>query len=387
MSSDVLRPIKLWNKKTTVWNNNVVGAIWGIAHELGHSTQTDLFSWQGMAEVSNNLMCAVTQNFVYGLGLGRTTMNYNDHFNKGMRDVVTRWVVDPDGTRRHMTHPETVNTPSVGNIDGGVDPTTQLMPFWQLYLYYHIVKGNEDFYPDFYELCRTKYPAIRAVSSDHNIYQSAIALEYMKSISEAAGEDLSDFAQEWGLPGINPAMGINPGTKVNHYGQAFFMTTKEQVDASVAACQKYPKPKMNPLYIHDDNLDLYRNPKPVTVGTHTVNDSGKFTMEGWADVVAWVLHDPNKLNEKGEKGRDVAVIECSNQNGGGTFTYTYKESKYMINDAGNDYKYTNGSSYASNDKGTMRSLDKVAADHAYTKTLQLYAVDAYGNRYASKSNK
>ena len=391
MSSDVLRPIKLWNKKTTVWNNNVVGAIWGIAHELGHSTQTDLFSWQGMAEVSNNLMCAVTQNFVYGLGLGRTTMNYNDHFNKGMRDIAKRWIWDFDENgnayERPFTHHESVNVPSWGQIDGGVDPTTQLMPFYQLFLYYHVVMGNSDFYPDFYELCRTKYPAIRAVSSDHDIYQSAIALEYMKSISEAAGEDLSDFAQEWGLPGINPAMGINPGTKVNHYGQAFFMTTKEQVDASVAACQKYPKPKMNPLYIHDDNLELYRNPKPVTVGTHTVNDSGKFTMEGWADVVAWVLHDPNKLNEKGEKGRDVAVIECSNQNGGGTFTYTYKESKYMINDAGNDYKYTNGSSYASNDKGTMRSLDKVEADHAYTKTLQLYAVDAYGNRYASKSNK
>ncbi|MBP3425445.1 MAG: M60 family metallopeptidase [Rikenellaceae bacterium] len=391
MSADVVNPTKLWNKKTTVWNNGVVGAIWGIAHELGHSSQTDLFTWQGMAEVSNNLMCAITQNYVYGLGLGRTTMNYNDHFNKGMRDMAKRWVwdFDKDGKpyERPMTHHESVNNPSAGNIDGGVDPTTQLMPFYQLFLYYHVVLGNNDFYPDFYELCRVKYPALRAAYPNHDEFQSAIALEYMKSISEAAGEDLSDFACEWGIPGVNPAMGINPGTKVNHYGQAFFMTTKEQVEASVAACQKFPKPKMNPLYIHDDNLDLYRNPQPVTAGTHTVDDRGKFTMTGWANVVAWVLHDPNKVNENGEKGRDVAVIECNNQNGGGSFTYNHYESRYMINDAGTDYKYNNGSSYASNDKGTMRSLERVSADHAYTKTLQLYAVDAYGKRYASQSNK
>ncbi len=391
MSADVVNPTKLWNKKTTVWNNGVVGAIWGIAHELGHSSQTDLFTWQGMAEVSNNLMCAITQNYVYGLGLGRTTMNYNDHFNKGMRDMAKRWVWDFDENgepyERPMTHHESVNIPSAGNIDGGVDPTTQLMPFYQLFLYYHVVLGNNDFYPDFYELCRVKYPALRAAYSNHDEFQSAIALEYMKSISEAAGEDLSDFACEWGIPGVNPAMGINKGTKVNHYGQAFFMSTKEQVEASVAACQKFPKPKMNPLYIHDDNLDLYRNPQPVTAGTHTVDDRGKFTMSGWSNVVAWVLHDPNKVNENGEKGRDVAVIECNNQNGGGSFTYNHYESRYMINDAGTDYKYNNGSSYASNDKGTMRSLERVSADHAYTKTLQLYAVDAYGTRYASQSNK
>ena len=382
MSADVVNPLKLWNKKTTTWNNGVVGAIWGIAHELGHSTQTDLFSWQGMAEVSNNLMCAITQNFVYGLGLGRSTMNYNDHFNKGMRDMAMRWIWDFDENgnayERPFTHHESVNSPCWASTKDGVDPTTQLMPFYQLFLYYHIIEGNSDFYPDFYELCRVK-DIVRGKYSSHDEWQSAIALEYMKSISEAAGEDLSDFANAWGIPGVNVGFGVNPGTKVNHYGQAYFTTTKEQVEASIAYCSKYPKPRLNPFYIHDDNLDLYRNPKAVTVGTHTVNDSGKFTMTGWADVVAFVLHDPNKVNEKGEMGRDVAVFECSNQNGGGTFTYTHKESRYMKNDAGNDYIYNDNNKHA-------RALEAVTADHAYTKTLQLYAVDAYGNRYASQSN-
>ncbi len=393
MSSDVVRPAKLWNKNTQYWNNGVVGAIWGIAHELGHSSQTDLFTWQGLAEVTNNLMCAITQNYVYGVGLGRTTMRYNDHFNKGMRDMAKRWIwdfkKDENGNgvwyERPFTHSEAVNTPSFGNIDGGVDPTTQLMPFYQLFLYYHLIEGNSDFYPDFYELCRTK-PIYRDDFPSHDAYQSAIALEYVRSISEAAGEDLSEWANEWGLPGVNPANGRNPGMKVNHYGQAFFTSSKEQIEANNEYCSQFKKPRLNPLYIHDLNLDLYRNPQKVVAGTHTVNDNCKFTMSGWQNVAAWVLVDPNKVGEDGKMGRDVAVIACSDVNGGGTFTYVHKESRYMANADYTDYMYNSGSSYASNDSGTMRALEKATPLYDYTKGLQLYAVDVWGNRYASQSN-
>ena len=393
MSSDVVRPARLWNKNTQYWNNGVVGSIWGIAHELGHSSQTDLFCWQGLAEVTNNLMCAITQNYVYGVGLGRTTMRYNDHFNKGMRDMAKRWIwdfkKDENGNgvwyERPFTHSEAVNTPSLGNIDGGVDPTTQLMPFYQLFLYYHLIEGNSDFYPDFYELCRTK-AIYREDYPSHDAYQSAIALEYVRSISEAAGEDLSEWANEWGLPGINPANGRNPGMKVNHYGQAFFTSSKEQIEANNEYCSQFKKPRLNPLYIHDMNLDLYRNPQKVVAGTHTVNDNCKFTMSGWQNVAAWVLVDPNKVGEDGKMGRDVAVIACSDVNGGGTFTYVHKESRYMANADYTDYMYNSGSSYASNDSGTMRALEKATPLNDYTKGLQLYAVDVWGNRYASQSN-
>ena len=134
-------------------------------------------------------------------------MRFNDHFNKGMRDIATRvmWDFDDEGNwyERPITHAETVNTPSVGSVEGGVDPTTQLMPFWQLYLYYHEVLGQKDFYPDFYELCRTK-DIVSGGYSSADLYHSAMALEWMKTASEAAGEDLSDFANAWGLPGVAP---------------------------------------------------------------------------------------------------------------------------------------------------------------------------------------
>jgi hypothetical protein len=102
-------------------------------------------------------------------------------------------------------------------------------------------------------------------------------------------------------------------------------------------------------------------------------------MEGWQNVAAWVLVDPNKKGENGEMGRDVAVLMCEDYNGGGTFTYVYRESKYIPaaeNDFSN-YKYD----------GHNRPMADTPKDCAYTAGLQLYAVDAYGNRTPSLSNK
>ena len=380
MATGIVDPTDQWKKNVTHYSNDVVGSIWGLAHEMGHTNQTDLFKWRGLTEVTNNLMCAVTQMVFYGEG--NTTMRFNDHFNKGMRDIATRvmWDFDDKGNwyERPITHAETVNTPSVGSVEGGVDPTTQLMPFWQLYLYYHEVLGQKDFYPDFYELCRTK-DIVSGGYSSTDLYHSAMALEWMKTASEAAGEDLSDFANAWGLPGVNGPKGSMKGTKVNHYGQNYIITSAEEVAASVAFCQKYTKPKMNPLYIHDLNLELYRNPQPVTAGTHSVDDNGNFTVSGWQNVVAWVLVDPTKTDLRtGEQGRVVAIKKWDDTKNGG-FQYGLEVSRYKANEAFDDYIYTD-------DSKNNRALESIAIDYEYAKGLQLYAVDAYGTRYPSQSN-
>ena len=114
-------------------------------------------------------------------------------------------------------------------------------------------------------------------------------------------------------------------------------------------------------------------------------------MSGWANVVAWVLVDPDKLDEDGNPGRVVAVHSCNDQNGGGTFDYVYYESRYIPKDEANgdysDYFYNEGRSYSSDRPNTERSMKKMSPDYDYTASLQLYAVDAYGKRYASQSNK
>lgn len=359
MAYDVTNPTKLWNKTATSFNNNIVGSIWGLAHELGHSNQTTAFKWIGLTEVTNNLMCAITQTIFYGEG--HTTLRYNDHFNKGMRDIATRMVTDRDGTVRRMTHCESVNTPSVGNVNGGVDPTTQLMPFWQLYMYYHLALGKTDFYPDFYELCRT---CAEQPSTDAG--QSQYMVDFMKRISDAAGEDLSDFCKAWGLPGVNNRM------KVTHYGTRYITTTQEQIDEAAAYCSKYPKPRLNPFYINDTNIDMFRNPQPVSAGTHTYSAGGRYTMSGWSGVVAWKLVDP-----------DTGATLCIHTNSA-TFTFAYQASVYMNNAAGTDYLYSSDSSYATSDSGTMRALK--AADKVYYPNALVYGIAADGTEVASLSN-
>jgi hypothetical protein len=69
----------------------------------------------------------------------------------------------------------------------------------------------------------------------------------------------------------------------------------------------------------------------------------------------------------------------------------YKESRYIPKDKAkgdySDYFYNEGTPYSSTKKGTERSLEPAVADHDYTASLQLYAVDAYGKRTPSQSNK
>ena len=350
IGKEVCNPSRMWNKTATSLDNGVVGSIWGLAHELGHTNQTEVFKWRGLTEVTNNLMCAITQYKFYGEG--NTTMRFNDHFNKGMRDFVTRWNVHPDGTRRRMTHCESVNSPSVGNTEGGVDPTTQLMPFWQLYLYYHLVLGNEDFYPDFYELCRL---SPTKCSNDEGHSQAIV--DFVKWASDAAGEDLSEFCEAWGLPGVNDAV------KVSHYGTNYITTTQAQADAAYEYCHKYAKPKLNPLYINDLNLDLYRNPKAVVAGTHTVDAEGNYSTEGWENVVAWGLKDP----ETGE----TLCIRMNDK----SFKFGYQPSIYQNDGAGG---------YVWNANKDNRFLEPVTPQ--YRTDLQLFGIAADGTWVESNSN-
>ncbi len=377
MAQDILDPDRMWpqNVDPAKLNNGLVGCCWGLAHELGHNNQTDNFGWRGLGEVSNNLMGAITQTIFFGEG--HTTMRYNNHFNLSMADIVTRWVVDPDGTERHLTHCESVNTPKYGqkrdpnNLTHQpmVDPTTQLMPFWQLYLYYHRALGKEDFYPDFYELCRQDSRILfrdwfltdGMLSSEQN---TRAMYEFMVKISTAAGEDLSGFCNDWHIPGINNRM------LCSHYGQSIITTTQEEIDKRVAICNKYPKPEMNPLYINDLNVDLYRNRTPLTAGSYSVDANGYFNMNGdWNGVAAWALVDPATERVMGiYQGVDKQI------------RYRYYTSIYEAFDpdvhAYRGQGCPEDSPYLTYNNGYQRFM--LTGDGVKRPDLELYGVDVWG---------
>ena len=320
-------------------------------------------------------MGAITQTVFFGEG--HTTMRYNNHFNLSMADIVTRWVVDPDGTERHLTHCESVNTPKYGqkrasddpNHQPMVDPTTQLMPFWQLYLYYHRALGKEDFYPDFYELCRLEEPILyqdwflpRGMESSEQ--NTKAMLEYMVKISTAAGEDLSGFCSDWHIPGINTKM------LCSHYGQSIITTTQEDIDKRVAICNKFPKPEMNPLYINDLNVDLYRNRTQLSAGTYSVDDNGYYNMNGdWSGVAAWALVDPATERVMGiYQGVDKQI------------KYRYYTSIYEAYDpAVHGYRgqgCPEDSPYLTHNNGYQRFM--LIGEGVKRPDLELYGVDVWG---------
>ncbi|MBR5455128.1 MAG: M60 family metallopeptidase [Rikenellaceae bacterium] len=379
MAHDILNPDHMWpeNFDPAKLDNGKVGHCWGLAHELGHNNQTGHFGWRGLGEVSNNLMGAITQTTFFGEG--NTTMRFNNHFNRAMRDMVTRWVVDPDGTERHLTYCESVNTPQYGvkrasddpNHQPMVDPTTQLVPFWQLYLYYHRVLGKTDFYPDFYELCRLDTPILFKDwflngGMESSAQQEYAMYEFMVKTSKAAGEDLSGFCNDWHLPGINNRM------LCSHYGQSIITTTQEEIDKRVKICNQYPKPEMNPLYINDLNLDLYRNRTPLTVGTYTVDDNMKmyFMNSDWSGVAAWALVDP-------ETERVMGIYQGVDD----YINYRYYTSVYEAFDPEKHSYRGQGcpedSPYLTYNNGYQRYME--IGPGVFRNDLVLYGIDVWGN--------
>ena len=397
---DVTDPVKMWNPNTTVLDgsgttdadkrdldrdvlaNNTIGTLWGVAHEIGHSNQCRPFAWRGLTEVTNNLMCVGTQAALFGEG--HTTLHYKMKYNEAWRDFGLRYVTDYDAEgneyERRMTQAEAANSPAAGS-SGGVDPAATLVPFWQLFLYYHYVEGNTDFYPDFFEQCRLRgdiffdhgwsfknWSGNQELFDKSNREQSWAMTDYIIKISKAAGEDLSDWALRWGIPGENTNM------RVSVYGQNIINTSKEMIAEAVKECGAFPKPKLDPFYISDSNLDLYRNPKAIVAGTHTVeNKDGavRVATSGWQNVAAWVLYDPVKK-------RDVACFE-------GRFTaFSYKEyvCKYVLLPDG----ATNpeGSRYQYSADGYNRSTENTGP--IFRDDLLLYAVHPDGSRVASLSN-
>jgi hypothetical protein len=324
-------------------------------------------------------MCAITHNLWWGEGAGYSMLSYGDRFSGAMKDVATRWVWDFDSEgnwfERPVTYVESVNCPPYGQSENGGQLETRMMPLYQLYLFNHLILGNRDFYPDYYESCRTKDFNQAKFGNNSDKYQSALLFEFVRGISEVSGLNWSKWAKRWGIPGINDFV------KVSHYGSNRITTTAEEIADMEAYCAKYPEPELDPFYIHDHNIELYRNPKPVVAGTHSVNSYGKFTTEGWENVAAWLLVDPDKKEADGTQGRVVAVVSCNNPSGESSFNYAYRESRYVPRAEGDyaEYKY-------SNTDNTNRSMVRSSYDYDYTATLQLYAVDVYGKRYASKSN-
>lgn len=220
---------------STVLNYNAMrqsGAIWGPSHEIGHNHQATI-KVCGTTESSNNLFSNIN-TFEQGIQTSRCYLP-SDNFNALAKG--TTWV------QRDIWN------------------TTRM--YFQLYLYFHAMHYDDNFYPNLFRALR-KNPITISSGWDSTTQYSYTEdgqtktgtganitygrLDYLhlaKMICDVAQADLSEFFESYGM--FVPADKVFVGDYANY----LVTTTQADIDAAKAYMQKYPKKLGNIMFIDD----------------------------------------------------------------------------------------------------------------------------------------
>lgn len=213
------------------------GSHWGPAHEIGHQHQ-NLLKIRKEMEVTNNLFSNVVLWYY-----GETTSRVN-------------------GTEGSLTNVlENFNKEDGHYLTNNIWAMTHM--YYKLFLYYHVLGHNPQFYPRLFELLRHDPSNGMAGTVDGSEAQ----LHLYRKVCEAAGEDLTEFFRAYGF--FKPLDGF----AIDDYGVSRFYMTQEQIDEAIAEVKAWAaahnaKENTAVLFINDatgetikshkgDNLTLY----------------------------------------------------------------------------------------------------------------------------------
>lgn len=237
-------------------------AIWGPAHEVGHSYQTAPgLCWTGMTEVTNNLHSLYVQTEFGNISrLMAEAGTYTSIYEKAMSLCLPS----------DMAYIRGLN---------GFDVFCRLVPLWQLHLYSQ-VEGNSDFYKDLYQKIRE--------TADKDT-PGECQLELTVLASEVARLDLTEFFALWGF--YEPV-----DMKINDYVSAQYTVTEDMVkDVKLRIeAMGFPKPTKKPEYICENNLKLYQNSGSIVKGKGT-RSGQTFIMKNWQNVAVYEVWSDDKL--------------------------------------------------------------------------------------------
>jgi hypothetical protein len=212
-------------------------SIWGPAHEIGHLNQlSPWLKWVGMTEVTNNILSLYVQTEFGNVSRLQTENVYSNGWSR---------VVIPN---------EMSPSPVVAHNGTALDGTNitvwqQLVPFWQLYLYFQKAGRRPDFYQDLYENYRTSQTS--PPGSTEGRYQ----LEFVRRVCNVSQINMLEFFEKWGfLTPIDRA--------ISDYGNQQFTITQAQITALKAEINAKPyasiKPAKDVTRITDNNVNEYR---------------------------------------------------------------------------------------------------------------------------------
>ena len=197
------------------------GNLWGPSHEIGHNHQGSI-NVIGTTESSNNMFSNIN-TFEQGIITTRRQLPVDVFCELGKG---TRW------------------------LERNIWQTTSM--FFQLYLYFHVQKHNEQFLPDLFRTMR-KSPIDKSTGKGTTDY-----LHLAKRICDVAQADLSEFFEAYGMfvPGNN--------IYVSDYADYYVTTTQADINAARKYMQKYERKLGNIMFI-DDHLEPMKPADPNNI--------------------------------------------------------------------------------------------------------------------------
>ena len=192
---------------------------WGPAHEVGHANQKAI-NMIGNTEVSNNLFSNMV---LYKFGRYMSRGGIISETSKNYEDKV----------------------PYSYQMNVNLMHTTRM--FWQLYLYYHVVGNNPEFFQKLFIALRED-PITKSTSSIN--YGKNDLLKFVEKCCEVAQEDLTTFFDAWGffVPMNNLVIG--------DYGDYKLTSTLSMINSTKEKIAKYPK-KCGAIEFIEDRIAHY----------------------------------------------------------------------------------------------------------------------------------
>lgn len=261
---------------STVCNPDVLRTnIWGPAHEIGHAHQVArTFMWIGMTEVTVNMNSMNIQT-AWGLPtrLETESMQNEGGYNNRYEKAYNRTIV-----------PERAFAEAgAAEAGGDADVFCNLIPFWQLNLYFSKVKNDPQFYVKMYEAIRVQNTA------QGGIEDGKAQVNFTKIASTVANANLIPFFEKWGF--------YKPFTKeITDYVKRTIEVTETYANQVKGEINALGLPTITDKieYISDSNWTYFRDKVAVVKGSATISGS-RVTTTNYQNVVAYEVYEGSAL--------------------------------------------------------------------------------------------
>ncbi len=296
---------------------------WGPSHEMGHVNQMAI-NWMSTTESSNNLFSNyVLYRFGKYKSRGKGLMYRSEYrYERNQSWVEFNW-----------------NDPSLYQ---GEDTEIHMRMNWQLWNYYHRVKGDETFFARVFK-------KMREVGLDEYSDPGRKSLEFAKACSDAAKEDLTDFFDAWGF--FKPV-----NVTINQYGSASYIVNQPMVTAAKTHMSQYPKAAAIE-YIEDRaTSDFPTNDYRYS----TVGDVGHYTTyEQNKQLSAAIAANVSGRSVKISNGKEAVAFEVRTINADDSYGEVRWASNFLSFTIPSAINISGAAIYAVQADGTRKMLSRL----------------------------